>query len=326
MPAAEVRVGISGWTYTPWRGTFYPTDLTQKRELAYASRQLNSIELNGSFYSLQRPSSYQKWYDETPEGFVFSIKAPRFITHMKKLKGVQTPVANFLASGVLALAEKLGPILWQLPPVLSFDPERLENFFALLPHDTKEAARLAKKHDSHLQGRAWPKTDKLRPLRHAMEVRHESYKTPSFVKLLRKHDVALVVGDTAGKWPYMEDVTSDFVYARLHGDEQLYVSGYDDPSLENWAVKIRAWSAGGDAPAAKLTGPPAKKRKSGRDVYVYFDNDVKVRSPYDAMNLSAKLGLRPPPGKGPDPASIAEDPRPTWAAVHAGARITKASE
>jgi uncharacterized protein YecE (DUF72 family) len=146
------------------------------------------------------------------------------------------------------------------------------------------------------------------------------------VKLLRKHDVALVVGDTAGKWPYMEDVTSDFVYARLHGDEQLYVSGYDDPSLENWAVKIRAWSAGGDAPAPKLTGPPAKKRRSGRDVYVYFDNDVKVRSPYDAMNLSAKLGLRPPPSKGPDPASIAEKPRPTWAAVHAGVRITKASE
>jgi uncharacterized protein YecE (DUF72 family) len=313
--AAEVRVGISGWTYAPWRGTFYPTDLTQKRELAYASRQLNSIEINGSFYSLQKPSSYQKWYDQTPEGFVFSIKAGRYITHMKKLKGVETPLANFFASGILALAEKLGPILWQLPPVLAYDPDRLEKFFALLPRDTKEAAMLAKKHDRLLQGRALTKTDKLRPLRHAMEVRHDSYKTPAFVKLLRKHDVALVVADTAGKWPQMEDVTAtDFVYVRLHGDEQLYVSGYDEPSLENWAAKIRAWSAGSDAPGTKLlTGPPAKLRKRGRDVYVYFDNDVKVRSPYDAMNLSAKLGLRKPPGTGPDPASIAEEPRPTWA-------------
>ncbi|MDB5318461.1 MAG: hypothetical protein JWN40_92 [Phycisphaerales bacterium] len=311
----ELRIGISGWTYTPWRGTFYPPDLTQKRELAYASRELNSIEINGSFYSLQRPTSYQKWYDETPEGFVFSIKASRFITHMKKLKGVETPLANFFASGMLALREKLGPFLWQLPPILAFDPDRLEKFFALLPRDTKEAAQLAKKHDSRLAGRAFTKTDKLRPIRHAMEVRHDSYKDPAFVKLLRKHDVALVVADTAGKWPYMEDVTSDFIYVRLHGDEQLYVSGYDDPSLENWAAKIRAWSAGQDAPNAKLTGPPAKPRKRGRDVHVYFDNDVKVRAPYDAMSLSAKLGLREPPGAGPDPASIAEEPRPTWAAI-----------
>src|SRR5258706_3102933 len=269
--AAALRIGISGWTYTPWRGTFYPPDLTQKRELAFASRELNSIEINGSFYSLQRPSSYQKWYDDTPEGFVFSIKGSRFITHMKKLNGVETPLANFFACGMLALGEKLGPFLWQLPPVLAFDPDRLENFFALLPRDTKEAAKLAKKHDRRLEGRVLTKTDKLRPLRHAMEVRHDSYKDPAFVKLLRKHDIALVVADTAGKWPQMEDVTSDFVYVRLPRDEQLYVSGYDDPSLENWAAKIRAWSAGHDAASAKLTGPPAKPRKRARDVYVYFD-------------------------------------------------------
>jgi uncharacterized protein YecE (DUF72 family) len=326
----DLRIGISGWTYTPWRGTFYPPDLTQKRELAFASRELNSIEINGSFYSLQRPSSYQKWYDETPDGFVFSIKASRFITHMKKLKGVETPLANFFASGMLALREKLGPFLWQLPPVLAFDPDRLEKFFALLPRDTKEAAQLAKKHDDRLKGRALTRADKLRPIRHAMEVRHESYKTPKFVKLLRKHDVALVVADTAGNWPHMEDVTSDFVYVRLHGESQLYVSGYDEASLESWTAKIRAWSAGNDAPSDKLTGPRAKPRKRGRDVHVYFDNDVKVRAPYDAMNLSAKLGLRKPPGAGPDPASIAEEPRPTWAPIrptaHAGARITKASE
>jgi uncharacterized protein YecE (DUF72 family) len=249
---AELRIGISGWTYGPWRGTFYPKDLAQKRELAYASRELNSIEINGSFYSLQLPSSYQTWYDQTPPGFVFSVKAGRFITHMKKLKGVEAPLANFFASGVLALREKLGPILWQLPPVLAFDAQRLEDFFALLPRDANQAARLAKRHDQRLKGRALTKTDANRPLRHAMEVRHESYKNAAFVKLLHKHDVALVVADTAGKWPFMEDVTSDFVYFRLHGDEQLYVSGYGDAALESWANKVRAWSAGGDAPGAKL--------------------------------------------------------------------------
>jgi uncharacterized protein YecE (DUF72 family) len=323
---AELRIGISGWNYTPWRGTFYPKELTQKRELAFASRELNSIEINGSFYSLQRPESYQKWYDQTPEKFVFSLKGGRFITHMKKLKGVETPLANFFASGLLALREKLGPILWQLPPSLGFDPERIESFFALLPRDTKSAAKLARKHDQRMKDRAYTRAGENRPIRHAMEVRHHSFNDPQFIHLLRKHDVALVVADTAGKWPYMEDVTSDFVYVRLHGEEQLYVSGYDAASLTRWSKKIRAWSAGGEVADAKRIAALAKKRKRGRDVYVYFDNDVKVRAPYDAMNLSAILGLRAPPGEGPDPASIAEEPRPTWAAIHAGARITKASE
>jgi uncharacterized protein YecE (DUF72 family) len=296
----EQRIGISGWTYEPWRGTFYPQGLAQKRELAYASRELNSIEINGSFYSLQRPESYRKWYDQTPVGFVFSVKAGRFITHMKKLKDVEGPVANFLASGVLALEEKLGPILWQLPPSLRFDPERLEKFFKLLPRDTNEAARLAKRHDRRMAGRALTSVKQNRPLRHAMEVRHDSFQTIEFVNMLREHDGALVVADTAGKWPYMEDVTSDFVYARLHGEEEIYVSGYDEGALRAWEGRIRAWSKGGDAPDAKLVGPAAKQRKS-RDVYVYFDNDVKVRAPYDAMNLSAMLGLRGTPGAAPDP-------------------------
>jgi len=322
----NLRIGISGWTYAPWRGTFYPSDLNQKRELAYASRELNSIEINGSFYSLQRPSSYELWREQTPDHFVFSIKGGRFITHMKKLKGVETALANFFASGLLALREKLGPILWQLPPSLGYDPQRLSDFFKLLPRDTKEAASLARHHDKRLTGRALTKTDKNRPLRHAIEVRHDTFKVPEFIKLLRKHDVALVVADTAGKWPYMEDLTADFVYVRLHGDEQLYVSGYDEPALARWTKKIQAWSAGRNAPDAALTGPPAKPLKRGRDVYVYFDNDVKVRSPYDAMNLSANLGLRPRPGSAPDQASIAEEPRPVWAAIHTAARITKASE
>ena len=310
----ELRIGISGWTYEPWRGTFYPQGLAQKRELAYASRELNSIEINGSFYSLQRPESYRKWYDQTPEGFVFSLKAGRFITHMKKLKDVEGPVANFLASGVLALEEKLGPILWQVPPSLGFDAERMEKFFELLPRDTKEAARLAKHHDRRMAGRAWTTVKQNRPMRHAMEVRHASFQTIEFVNMLREHDVALVVADTAGKWPYMEDVTSDFVYARLHGEEEIYVSGYDEGALRVWEAKIRAWSAGADAPDAKLVGQAARRRKS-RDVFVYFDNDVKVRAPYDAMNLSAMLGLRGAPGAAPDPKEIAEEARPRWAPI-----------
>src|SRR4051812_21166876 len=214
--SADLRIGISGWTYGPWRGAVFPKGLAQKNELAYASRELNSIEINGSFYSLQRPSSYQLWREQTPEGFVFSVKAGRFITHMKKLRGVESALANFFASGVLALNEKLGPILWQLPPMLAFDAGRLEAFFDQLPRDTRAAAKLARGHDERLAGRSHVETDALRPIRHAIEVRHDSFKTEVFVKLLRKHDVALVVADTAGKWPYMEDVTArDLVYARL---------------------------------------------------------------------------------------------------------------
>jgi len=232
---------------------------------------------------------------------------------MKRLRNVEAPLANFFASGPLALAEKLGPILWQLPPNFQFNQQVLEEFFEQLPRTTTEAAKLAKKHDERLKGRALTKTEADRPLKHAMEIRHDSFKSPEFVKLLRKHKVALVVADTAGKWPAMEDLTADFLYLRLHGDEQIYVSGYSDSALETWAKKIRAWQKGEDATEAKLIAPTLKPRKSGREVYVYFDNDVKVRSPYDAMNLAAKLGLRPPPGASPDPADISEEPRGRWA-------------
>lgn len=238
---AEYRIGISGWRYAPWRGTFYPKSLPQRRELEYASRQVNSIEINGSFYSLQRPSSYKLWHDETPEGFVFAVKCPRFITHLKRLKSVEIPLANFFASGVLRLGAKLGPMLWQLPPSFKFDPERLAAFFDLLPRSTAEAARIARRHDAHLKkSRAWLRTDEDRPLRHALEVRHNSFIVPEFVELLRRHEIALVVADTAGKWPFMEDVTADFIYIRLHGDEQLYVSGYTDEALDLWAKRSGA--------------------------------------------------------------------------------------
>jgi len=266
---------------------FYPPGLPHRRELEYASRRMNSIEINGSFYALQRPASYQGWHDQTPPGFVFSVKGPRFVTHMKKLAGVQGPLANFFASGMLALGDKLGPVLWQLPPNLGFDAGRLAAFFDLLPRTTGAAAALAARHEDRMEGRALTVAAVDRPLRHALEVRHASFGTPAFVELLRAHDVALVCADSAGKWPMLDDVTSDFGYVRLHGAEELYVSGYDEPALERWAEKIRCWQAGRTPTSGRTLAAPAPVRE--RDVFAYFDNDVKVRAPLDAMALAAKL-------------------------------------
>lgn len=292
-PVAESRIGISGWRYGPWRGTFYPKKLPQKAELEYASRQLNTIEINGSFYSLQRPESFRQWYAQTPEDFVFAVKGGRFITHMKKLKDVRTPLANFFASGVLCLKEKLGPVLWQFPPGFALNLERFDEFFSMLPRDTEQAAKLAKEHDERLKGRSWTRADHRRPIRHAVEVRHNSFKDPAFIKLLRRHKVALVFADTAGRWPYAEDVTSDFVYARLHGDKELYVSGYSDEALDWWAKRLAAWRQGREPPDATKILPSPPPRRKGRDVFVYFDNDVKVCAPFDAISLARRLGCVP---------------------------------
>lgn len=308
----QARIGISGWTYIPWRGVFYPNDLAQKRELAYASRMLNSIEINGSFYSLQLPSSYQAWYEMTPAGFMFSVKGGRYITHMRKLRDVQTPLANFFASGVLGLKEKLGPILWQFPPNFGFDPDRFEEFFEILPRDTHAAAELAKQHDERLEGRALTETDASRPLRHAVEIRHASFQTPQFIALLRKHKVALVFADTAGNWPYAEDVTADFVYARLHGAEELYASGYTPAALDWWAARVRAWQEGGEPPDRRHWSDKPAPRAKRRDVFVYFDNDVKVRAPFDAMSLADRLG---PHALGVDRTDKAAIPRLTKKAM-----------
>nr|WP_231126228.1 DUF72 domain-containing protein [Motilibacter aurantiacus] len=266
--------------------------MPHRRELEHASRRLGSIEINGSFYSLQRPESYAKWHAESPPGFVFSVKGPRFITHMKKLANVEAPLANFFASGVLALREKLGPVLWQLPPSLGFDAARLAAFFAQLRRSTYAAAALAARHEERLTDRALTVADADRPLRHALEVRHSSFEVPGFVELLREHDVALVCADTAGKWPMLDDVTSTFVYVRLHGAQELYVSGYDDPALERWAGKARVWQSGGTPDDGRTLAPPAAVRE--RDVFAYFDNDVKVRAPFDAMGLSRLLGVGVP--------------------------------
>jgi uncharacterized protein YecE (DUF72 family) len=282
---AEIRIGISGWRYAPWRGKFYPKDLRQKDELAYAARQFATIEINGTFYSLQRPSSFAAWHDTTPADFVFAVKGPRYITHMRRLKEVGLPLANFFASGVLRLEEKLGPVLWQLPPNFAFDAERLAAFFALLPRSTKAAAGLAKHHDAKLKSRAWLKIAADRPLRHALEIRHESFCNADFIALLRRHDIALVVADTV-EWPLLMDATADFVYVRLHGSQKLYSSGYSAKALNTWAERVRAWLAGREADGTHA-GPAARSRK--RDVYVYFDNDAKVRAPFDAKTLIAKL-------------------------------------
>ncbi|MDB5414054.1 MAG: hypothetical protein JWR10_2389 [Rubritepida sp.] len=291
MKQGTVRIGISGWTYAPWRGVFYPKKLPHKRELAYAAKHFGSIEVNGTFYGLQRPENFGRWRDETPDGFVFAIKGSRYITHMLKLRDVETPLANFLASGLLRLGPKLGPILWQFAPQMKFDPERFRSFLALLPRDTNEALKLAQRHDARLAGRAWLESDVQQPLRHAVEIRHDSFRVPEFIKLLREFDTALVCADTV-EWPLLMDLTADFAYVRLHGSEQLYVSGYDDEALDGWARRVRAWAQGEEPEdAGRVLGPTRRKR---RDVFVFFDNDAKVRAPADAAGLAERLGVRAP--------------------------------
>jgi uncharacterized protein YecE (DUF72 family) len=289
----EIRIGISGWRYPPWRGAFYPEDLPQREELRFAAGRLRTIELNGSFYSLQSPKSYRAWREETPAGFVFSVKGSRFITHLRRLREVEVPLANFFASGVLELAEKLGPFLWQFPEQFSYDPDRFESFFELLPRDVAGAVKLAQRHDARLEGRTGIPAPSARRLRHAVEIRSHGFANAEFVDQLRRHDLALVVADTAGKWPQLEDVTSDFMYLRLHGDEALYKSGYTAKALELWASRIRAWAAGSEPADARHASPRAARKSKGRDVFVYFDNDLKVRSPADAMALARLLGVEP---------------------------------
>ena len=270
-----MRIGISGWRYPPWRGVFYPPGLPQRRELEYAACCLSTVEVNGSFYSLQRPSSYQRWAAETPPDFVFSVKGPRYISHMLRLRGARVPLANFFASGVLALGHRLGPVLWQLPERHGYDAEQLAEFLTLLPRSTAAALELAREHDDKVADRTWLETDADRPLRHVLEVRSQEFAdNGEFVDLLREHDVGLVVADTAGRWPALDDVTTDVVYVRLHGDTELYVSGYSDEALARWAERISQW-------------------RQVADVYVYFDNDVKVHAPFDAMRLADLLGVGP---------------------------------
>lgn len=303
----DIRIGISGWRYPPWRGTFYPKGLAQHNELAFASRTLPSIEINGSFYALQRPSSYESWYAETPDDFIFSVKAPRYVTHILRLRDVETPIANFFASGIFELKQKLGPILWQFPPSFRFNAQLFEKFLAMLPHDTDQALALARQYDSHLKGRVSLTSDASRVIRHAVEIRNASFVEPTFVELLRHYRVALVVADTAGKWPYQEDVTTDFMYLRLHGAEELYTSGYTDAALDRWSRRIADWSKGSQPGDAHLITRHKPQRQS-RDIFCYFDNDVKVKAPFDASQLLARLHL-PHPLLQPDARILPEAER-----------------
>jgi uncharacterized protein YecE (DUF72 family) len=284
----KIHIGISGWRYKGWRGVFYPEKLPQRRELEFASQKFNTIELNGSFYSLQRPQSFLRWCTETPQDFTFAIKGSRYITHMLRLRNVEGALANFFAQGLLHFGDKLGPILWQLPPNFPFESERLEQFFALLPRTLKQAAELARNHDDRLKDRSWFQVRKDAALRHALEIRHESFVTEKFIRLLRRYGVGSVVADTV-EWPLLMDVTSNFVYCRLHGSEILYASGYEDDALDVWARRVVAWAKGEEVmDGRRASARDAAKRKHS-DVYVYFDNDMKVRAPFDAEQLRIRV-------------------------------------
>ena len=286
---SELRIGISGWAYKPWRGKFYPKGLVQKRELEYASRQMNSIEINGTFYSLQRPRSYQKWHDDTPDDFVFAVKGGKYITHRKRLEDVRQPLANFFASGILLLGKKLGPILWQTPAWLKYDRDRMAAFLRMLPRTSAAAGKLA--HEHNLKNRDWIAPDAVAStrLRYAFEPRHESFFTGDFAELLRKHKAALVFADTADKWPYVEDVTSDLIYIRLHGREELYAGGYTEGQLDAWAKRIRSWQSGAEPRDAKRIAKRMGGKKAPRDVYVYFDNSITNHAPFDAISLAERF-------------------------------------
>lgn len=278
----RVRIGVSGWRYARWRGDFYPRGLPQRRELEHIGSQFPTVELNGSFYSLQRPESYRRWAASVPDDFVFAVKGSRYVSHMLRLRNVEQALANFFASGVLALGPRLGPILWQLPERQHFDPELLESFFDALPRTTADALALARRHDERLQDRAWLEIDADRPLRYALEPRSASFADPSSLRLLQQHGASLVIADTAGTWPRFDALTAGFVYIRLHGAQMLYHSAYTETELREWAALIRGWADGTGAD----DGRP-------RDVFVYFDNDARGHAPHDALALSALVADAP---------------------------------
>lgn len=262
--AGTIRVGIGGWVFKPWRGTFFPKGLPQARELEHASRALTTIEINGTFYRTQKPDTFRKWAAEVPDDFIFSVKGPQFATNRRILAEAGSSIDRFLASGVLELKSKLGPIMWQMPPTKKFDPDDFAAFLALLPQQ--------------LDGTA---------LRHAVEVRHESFVNPAFIDLLRKHSVATVLVDSA-KHPPIADVTSDFVYMRLQGTSEKETTGYAPAALDAWTKRAKAWSAG-EAPSDVSTVAGGTPPKKPRDVFVYMISGAKVRAPAAAMAMLDRL-------------------------------------
>jgi uncharacterized protein YecE (DUF72 family) len=260
-----IRIGIGGWTYEPWRGPFYPDKLPQKRELEYASRQLTSIEINGTFYGSQKPETFAKWHDETPDDFVFSLKAPRFATNRKVLADAGRTIARFFAGGVMELKDKLGPINWQLMPTKEFDPADFEAFLKLLPKE--------------IEGRA---------LRHVVEVRHGSFRTPDFIALAREHGVAVAIA-AESLYPQIADTTASFIYARIMGTQETAELGYSDAALDLWAARAQAWARGAAVDGLDRVEPQPADGKA-RDVYIYVISGYKVRNPAAAMALQRRLG------------------------------------
>ena len=317
---SSIRIGVSGWRYPPWRGEFYPAGLRQTDELTYASQKLPTIEINGSFYSLQTPASYAAWYAATPVDFLFSVKGGRFITHMKRLKDIDKPLANFFASGLFRLKEKLGPVLWQFPPNMKYDAQRFSDFVSMLPRDTGAALKLARSRDYRMTGRSALSIDAIRPLRHAIEIRNETFLDPGFIELLRRHNIALVIADTGERWPQPHDVTADFLYLRLHGATELYRSRYSKAELECWANRLRAWHTGDQPADGQLVVRGAEVTRIPRDVFCYFDNTDKLHAPRNALQLMRMLGVQWVPARTASTDRTARQEKRFTAADKAAAR------
>lgn len=261
---SRIRAGTGGWTYAPWRSNFYPAGLVQRRELEYASRHVTAIEINGTFYGAQKPASYAAWRAQTPDGFRFSLKAPRYATERKELAGAGKTIRDFVFGGLAELGDRLGPINWQLPERKRFDRDDLAAFFSLLPRELDGA-----------------------PLRHVIEVRDASFADPDYVALAREHDVATVFTDSP-EYPSFADVTGDFVYARLRCCESAIPTGYSPQALDAWAERAREWARGGEpADLPRVAG--AKPAAGERDVFIYFINGAKERAPAAAMALLDRL-------------------------------------
>jgi uncharacterized protein YecE (DUF72 family) len=271
--AGRIRVGIGGWTYEPWRKTFYPPDLPHKRELEYASRQVTVIEINGTYYRTQSPESFAKWRDETPEDFLFSVKASRYATNRKVLSEAGESIQRFVESGIVELGGKLGPVLWQFAPTKRYEPEDFEGFLKCLPAKARGLT-----------------------LRHALDVRHESFKDPDFIALARRYGAATVFTDS-DDYPSIADVTAEFVYARLMRAEPSIETGYPPAQLKHWAARARLWAEGGepdDLPRVEDTAEKAKTKAKAahgtpRDVFILMINGAKERAPAAARALLAEL-------------------------------------
>jgi len=275
--ANRIRIGVSGWSYREWAGRFYPPGLSQSDRLAFIAERFDTVEVNRSFYSLLTPDVYRGWRETVPDDFVFAVKGGRYLTHQKKLRDVTVPLANFLASGVLHLEEKLGPVLWQLSGAWRIDLERIAAFLQALPATFDAAVELASRHDEKVEAPSWP-SGSSRPIRHVLEVRHPEAPIAELSATLEQQGMALAVSDGAD-WPVREPAASDFVYVRLHGPGRLYSSKYEEDDLERWSGCIERWQAAA-----------ADRSAAGGDCYVYFDNDVNAYAPHDAFALRHRFG------------------------------------